>query len=350
MAFADFTLTDFGVRWLAQAVSDAQNGTHQAAVSAMLFGLADADTAGTTPMSGFDLWTADTTSLRIFSSGSSVGVRGIASNVALTEIFYDFCAIQLTGRIGAESGIIAWCVSDTPENIPPADEQVVQRTMTINFAAGAEASITCDAVQSGYALEDGVAKLAPATNDADLDIGATTLQHSYGLSGFSGRYARSQVEWESSGGSSYGLSAYPPKNAVLVGPALYTPGGAEVGGQVKAGSAAITGNISIGGSFGVLGDAAFSGLLGGNAARLMAENCPAIAVYDGATFTVWDFGGIKHTGVAYSAILSTLNLPARNGLFIAFQSGGSVQVSLLEAGVPRQGVSGDARLVLVFLA
>lgn len=345
MAFADFTLTDFGVRWLAQAVSDAQNGTHRAAVSAMLFGLADADTAGTTPMAGADLWTADTTSLRVFSSGTSVGVRGIASNATLTETFYDFGAIQLTGLIGAESGIIAWCVSDTPENIPPADEQVVQRTMTINFAAGAAASITCDAVQSGYALEDGVAKLAPASNDADLAIGDTLLQHSFGLTGYTGRYARSQVEWKSTGGASYGVSAYPPKSAVLVGPAIYTPGGAEVVGQLKAGSAAITGGMLVGGSFGVLGDAAFSGLLGGNAARLMAENCPAVAVYDGATFTVWDFGGVKHTGVAYSAILSTLNLPARKGLFVAFLSGGSVQVSLLEAGV-----SGDARLVLVFLA
>lgn len=350
MAFADFTLTDFGVRWLAQAVSDAQNGTHLAAVSAMLFGLADADTAGTTPMTDPDLWTADTTSLRIFASGTSVGVRGIASNASLTETFYDFNAIQLTGLIGAESGIIAWCVSDTPENIPPAADQVVQRTMTINFAAGAAASVTCDAVQSGYALEDGVAKLAPAANDADLVIGDIVLQHSYGLTGYTGRYARSQIEWESSGGSAYGLSAYPLKSAVLVGPSIYTPGGAEIAGQVKAGSAAITGGASIGGSLGVLGDAAFSGILGGNSARLMAENCPAVAVYDGATFTVWDFGGIKHTGVAYSAILSTLNLPSRNGLFVNFQSGGSVQVTLIEAGVPRQGVSGDARLVLVFLA
>lgn len=352
MAYADFNLTDFGVRWLAQAVDDAQNGTTDARVSAMLFGHSSADAAPLADMSGADLWTSDSTSLRVYASGTSVGVRGIASNAALESTFEDFNCVQLVGLIGAEGGIIAWSVSDTPEDIPPAVEQVVQRTMTINFAAGAAASITCDAVQSGYALEDGVAKLAPATNDADLRLGNVLLRHAYGLTGFTGKYAQSAIEWESAGGASFGMGVNPLKGAVGIGPAIYTPGGLTTGGNASiGGNASVTGTATIGGDLGVTGSASVGGKMGGASAILQAQNAPGMAVYDGASYTVFSANGVKNTGVLYNGIVSMLGLGSRNGVLIVIYSDGTVQVGTIVSGTPTIGISGDtARLVLAYLA
>lgn len=166
MAFADFTLTSFGEQWIAQAVQDAQDETHLAVLVAMDFGESD----GGTPPSMDTLWCSDTASLYTWQGSNVIGIRGVASNLQDTESHaFDF--IQIRGTLSGVDGVIAYCESVDTETIPPASVQQVTRVATVSLAVSGEATVTMATPQTGYAIEEEVAKIAPAVNLGGIILG-----------------------------------------------------------------------------------------------------------------------------------------------------------------------------------
>lgn len=166
MAYADFTLTTFGEQWIAQAVQDAQDGTHLAVLVAMDFGESD----GGTPPSMDTIWCSDTASLYTWQGSNVIGIRGMASNLNDTEVHY-FNLIQIRGKIGTTDGIIAYCQSAQTEEIPAASVQQVTRVATVSLAVSGAATVTMATPQTGYAIEEEVAKIAPAVNVGGIILG-----------------------------------------------------------------------------------------------------------------------------------------------------------------------------------
>lgn len=279
MAYADFTLTTFGETWLAQCIDDAANGTTRAKVESMDFGNSAAGYVGTTRMTGSALWYSDATSVRVYSSGTSLGIRGTASNALANWDVFDgsFNAVQVIGSIDGTPGIVAYSLAADVEIIPEPDVQVVQRTMTVNFATGAATAVTCAAVQSGYALEGDVVKLAPADN-----VGAVKLSDGSGHS--------LQLECNAAG-------------------ELKASGGARFGGDVRvAGEAVVETDIVAGGDLSINGNATITG-------PLRAHNTirRVIVRRSGGT-TTWYADGVAGSGSAID-IAAAINAAGGAGVY-----------------------------------
>ena len=295
MAYADFTLTTFGETWLAQCIDDAANGTTRAKVESMDFGNSAAAYVGTTRMTGSELWYSDATSVRVYSSGTSLGIRGTASNALADWNSFDgiFNAVQVIGSIDGTPGIVAYSLADDAELIPRPDVQVVQRTMTVNFATGAATSVTCAAVQSGYALEGDVVKIAPAVN-----VGGVTLGDGAGHT--------STINCNSQG-------------------ALTVSGGVRASGSLTSlGNVnAFTGLIVAQGGAQIIGDSTFSDDLTING-DAKAANLPIFAIFSRASLSdefTGQVNGMTLTQESAATVFSAINSAASGrGIYICVDS------------------------------
>lgn len=366
MAFADFTVTDFGAQWLAQAVEDAAQGTHKAVLTAMRFGL------GSTaePPTMQTLWHEDTTSLEVGSGGNSIGIRGIATNLGDTAA-HDLDYIEVTGSNDGTTGVICYCKSEEVESIPPASEQQISRTATVSLAVSGDAAVTLATPQTGYAIEESTAKLSPLLNLDDLIVrksvtsaGKTktcTVQtqagHNTGLNVVTvqtaGTPEASPYRSASVGADRLGFAAgqdfassladtswlekpASPAEALVVHAAGGTSftGDIETAGEVNADSATIGGLTAGGITVGIDGS-------DGNVfadGSVMAKNVPVSAVLDAdGTYTCVDLSGGLYTGVAAADAWDTADLANSNfsGVAVIFGSDG-VSYRRITAG---QGVA-----------
>ena len=99
MSYKDFTLTSFGQAWMAQAASDAVNGTNLAILTNVNYGEADSND----PPSLDTLWFSDSSPI-ITSYNDTLNIRSHADNSSLVttrnfdyiEIMGKYCNIILT--------------------------------------------------------------------------------------------------------------------------------------------------------------------------------------------------------------------------------------------------------------
>ena len=270
--FADFTLTDFGSQWIAQAVQDAQDGTHLAVLVSMDFGESDDGT----PPSIDTLWSSDTASLYTWQGSNVIGIRGVASNLGDTEAHY-FNLIQIRGKIGTTDGVIAYCQSDQTEEIPPASIQQVTRVATVSLAVSGAATVAMATPQTGYAIEEEVAKIAPAVNVGGLILG-------------DGNGHTSTIDCNAAG-------------------ELTTSGGARFGGDLRAaGEAVITTDITANGDLSIGGNATITG-------TIRAHNTirRVIVRRSGGT-TTWYADGVAGSGSALD-IAAAINSAGGAGVY-----------------------------------
>ena len=283
MAYADFTLTDFGAQWLAQSVQDAQDGTHKAVLVSMDFGKADSST----PPGMGTLWCSDSTSLAVWPGSSSIGIRGVASNLGdSTSHAFDF--IQISGTLNGTPGVITYCQSAEEETIPPASVQQITRVATVTLALSGTASVTLSTPQIGYALESEVVKLSPAEN-----VGGVKLSDGNGHT--------TTLDCSSAG-------------------ALTISGAASVGGSLSVASQlSVFGAIIAAQSLTAVGDVSTSGDLTASG-DAKASNLPAFAVFSRASLSdeyTGQIDGVTLTQESASTIFSEINSAASGrGIYV----------------------------------
>lgn len=287
--FADFTLTSFGSQWIAQAVQDAQDETHLAVLVAMDFGADD----GEVPPGLGTLWCSDTASLYTWQGSNVIGIRGVASNLNDTAS-HTFNFIQIRGTLSGVEGVIAYCMSDqNAEIIPAASVQQVTRVATVSLAVSGAATVTMATPQTGYAIEEEVAKIAPAVNLGGIILG-------------DGNGHTSTISCNAQSALTVSGSVRASGNVVSLG-AL----GAYTGLTVASGGAQI------------IGDSTFSDAvtIGGDA---KAANLPLFAIFSRASLAdeyTGQVNGVTLTQESAAMVFSAINSAASGrGIYICVDS------------------------------